>query len=143
MTEGSGSWIEGPGSWIDRYKLLEEIGRVYAPFLLANADALQRGAPEVGCTIDGRPWTQRPFPYQGKCLQALRAAYAGPVVVPAVARVVPVVAVVVPAVALVVPAVADVPAPRANGHTNGYTNGSSPLDDFIADKAVRTIFGLP
>jgi hypothetical protein len=22
--------------------------------------------------IDGRPWTQRPFPYQGKCLQWLR-----------------------------------------------------------------------
>jgi glutathione S-transferase len=70
--------------WIDRSTaatalrpLLEEIGRVYAPFLLANADALQRGATEVACTIDGRPWTQRPFPYQGKCLQALRATYHG------------------------------------------------------------------
>src|SRR5206468_5980917 len=70
--------------WIDRATaatafrpLLEEIGRVYAPFLLANADALQRGATEVACTIDGKPWTQRPFPYQGKCLQALRAAYDG------------------------------------------------------------------
>jgi hypothetical protein len=69
--------------WIDRATaatalrpMLEEIGRVYAPFLLANADALQHGAAEVACTIDGKPWTQKPFPYQGKCLQALRAAYA-------------------------------------------------------------------
>ncbi len=48
--------------------LLGEVGRVYAPFLLANADALARGAERVECTIDGRPWMQRPFPYQGKCL---------------------------------------------------------------------------
>ena len=45
------------------------------PFLLANADALERGAERVECTIDGRPWTQRPFPYQGKCLRWLREAY--------------------------------------------------------------------
>ena len=55
--------------------LLAEVGRVYAPFLLANAAALQRGADEVECEIDGRPWTQRPFPYQGKCLQWLRDGY--------------------------------------------------------------------
>jgi glutathione S-transferase len=55
---------------------LTEIGRVYVPFLLANAAALDAGASEVACTIDGRPWTQRPFPYQRKCLHALRAAHA-------------------------------------------------------------------
>src|SRR5207244_4030128 len=43
--------------------LLAEVGRVYVPFLLANADALRRRAPRVECTIDGRPWTQQPFPY--------------------------------------------------------------------------------
>ena len=52
--------------------LLGEVGRVYAPFLLANAEALARGAERVECTIDGRPWLQQPFPYQGKCLQWLR-----------------------------------------------------------------------
>jgi len=52
--------------------LLGEVGRVYVPFLLANADALARGAERVECTIDGRPWVQQPFPYQGKCLQWLR-----------------------------------------------------------------------
>lgn len=52
--------------------LLKEIGRVYVPFLLANADALARGAERVETTIDGRPWVQKPFPYQGKCLGWLR-----------------------------------------------------------------------
>ena len=52
--------------------LLAEAGRVYAPFLLANAAALARGAERVECEIDGRPWVQRPFPYQGKCLGWLR-----------------------------------------------------------------------
>jgi glutathione S-transferase len=52
--------------------LLTEVGRVYAPFLLANADALARGADRVECEIDGRPWVQQPFPYQGKCLAWLR-----------------------------------------------------------------------
>jgi glutathione S-transferase len=52
--------------------LLTEAGRVYAPFLLANADALARMADQVTCDIDGQPWTQRPFPYQRKCLQWLR-----------------------------------------------------------------------
>jgi glutathione S-transferase len=52
--------------------LFAEVGRVYVPFLLANAEALDRGAERVECTIDGRPWVQRPFPYQGKCLRGLR-----------------------------------------------------------------------
>ncbi len=56
--------------------LLAEVGRVYAPFLLANADALARGATEVECAIDGRRWIQQPFPYQGKCLRWLREAHA-------------------------------------------------------------------
>ena len=55
--------------------ILSEVGRVYAPFLLANAAALESGAASVECTIDGRPWTQRPFPYQGKCLFWLREAH--------------------------------------------------------------------
>jgi len=56
--------------------LLAEVGRVYVPFLLANAEALARGAERVDCTVDGRPWVQKPFPYQGKCLQWLREDHA-------------------------------------------------------------------
>ena len=57
--------------------LLAEIGHVYAPFLLANAAALDSGAEQVETEIDGRPWVQKPFPYQGKCLAALREAHDG------------------------------------------------------------------
>jgi len=56
--------------------LLAEIGRVYPPFLLANAAALESGAEKVECEIDGRTWTQKPFPYQGKCLEWLRRDHA-------------------------------------------------------------------
>jgi glutathione S-transferase len=56
--------------------LLAEVGRFHAPFLLANADALERGADQVEAEIAGRPWVQKPFPYQGKCLGWLRASYA-------------------------------------------------------------------
>ncbi len=55
--------------------ILAEAGRVYAPFLLANAAALEAGAGQVECEIDGRPWAQKPFPYQGKCLAWLRRDY--------------------------------------------------------------------
>ena len=53
-----------------------EVGRVYPPFLLGNADAVERGAEKVECEIDGQPWVQEPFVYQAKCLRWLRAAYA-------------------------------------------------------------------
>ena len=36
----------------------------------------QSGAERVECEIDGRPWVQQPFPYQGKCLAWLREAHA-------------------------------------------------------------------
>jgi glutathione S-transferase len=56
--------------------LLQEVGRTHVPFLLANADALERQAERVETEIDGRPWIQKPFPYQRKCLGWLRESYA-------------------------------------------------------------------
>jgi glutathione S-transferase len=56
-------------------KLLAEIGRTYAPFMVANAKALQSGAEEVTCQIDGSTYRQGPFGYQGKCLGWLREEY--------------------------------------------------------------------
>lgn len=71
-----------PGEWVGRdgvpasmRAILAEIGRGYVPFLLANAAALERGDERVECVVDGRPWVQRPFPYQRKCLAALRERY--------------------------------------------------------------------
>ena len=56
--------------------ILAEIGRAYAPLLLANAKALQAGAEEVRVEIDGALWTQQPFPYHARCLTWLRRDHA-------------------------------------------------------------------
>jgi len=55
--------------------LFSEIGRTYAPALLANAKALQAGDEQMETTIDGKPWAQPAFPYQAKCLQWINAEY--------------------------------------------------------------------
>jgi glutathione S-transferase len=72
-----------PDDWMDcaaipatLTALFSEIGRTYAPVMLANAKALASAAASVETEVDGRPWTQAPFPYQGKCLQWLRASHA-------------------------------------------------------------------
>lgn len=79
------SWlpVEGDQGWIDlgdlaegTRRLLAEAGRSYAPFMVANAEALLTGGDEVVCEIDGRTYRQGPFKYQGKCLEWLRADYA-------------------------------------------------------------------
>lgn len=57
--------------------LLAEIGRVYAPAQLANAAAIESGAENWQCEIDGAPWTQPTFAYQAKCLKWTRDEYAG------------------------------------------------------------------
>ncbi len=56
--------------------LLSELGRTYAPVLLANGAALEAGEETVSTTVEGKLWEAQPFPYQGKCLQSLRIAYA-------------------------------------------------------------------
>tara|TARA_R110000824_G_scaffold85425_8_gene212354 strand:- start:8025 stop:9047 length:1023 start_codon:yes stop_codon:yes gene_type:complete len=69
-----GEWLAS-GQYGSLQGLLSEVGRTYAPFLIANAKAVQSGADDVETEIDGRSWQQPPFPYQAKCLLALRAAY--------------------------------------------------------------------
>ncbi len=71
-----------PEDWLSRNALpetfralLREIGRTYAPFLIANAAALAEGREHVECEIDGRAFRQSPFAYQGKCLEWLRRDY--------------------------------------------------------------------
>jgi glutathione S-transferase len=79
------SWlpVEGDDGWspLDALpaattRLLHEIGQTYAPFMIANAEALVSGADEVVCDIEGGTYRQAPFKYQGKCLQWLREGYA-------------------------------------------------------------------
>ena len=76
LEPGDDQWLRRDAVPDTLRALLGEIGRVYAPFLLANAAAIAAGAAQVACTIDGRPWTQAPFPYQAKCLVWLREARA-------------------------------------------------------------------
>ena len=73
----------GAGDWVDREEvpetlraLLAEVGRTYVPVMLANAQAIDAGADQVTAEVDGKPWIQRPFPYQAKCLQWVRQEYA-------------------------------------------------------------------
>ena len=54
--------------------VIAQIGRVYPPVMLANAQAVMTGADRVETTVDGLTWTQPPFPYQAKCLAWLREA---------------------------------------------------------------------
>ena len=55
--------------------ILEEIGRVYAPALLANSAAREAGEDHWEAAIDGAPWQQQTFPYQVKCLGWIREQY--------------------------------------------------------------------
>ena len=55
--------------------LIDEIAHVYLPFLVANAEAAMQNKDTVEAEIDGRTWTQPTFPYQVKCLDALRTEF--------------------------------------------------------------------
>ena len=82
MVEDLSGLEPSPSDWIARdaipqslRDLLAEVGRVYVPVMLANTKALMTGAERVETEVDGKPWVQQPFPYQGKCLQWLRGEY--------------------------------------------------------------------
>ena len=55
--------------------ILEEIGRVYVPALLANAKAVVAGEKTWEAEIGGLPWSQQTFPYQAKCLHWINRQY--------------------------------------------------------------------
>lgn len=70
----SGDWFTQEQATESLKPLLTEIGRVYLPFLKANAAAVVAGKPDFETEIDGQVWKQPTFPYQAKCLQHLRDA---------------------------------------------------------------------
>ena len=70
-----GDWLAGDALPATLSALLREVGRLYAPLLLANAHALQAGQAEFTTLVDGEAWSQQVFPYQAKCLLWLRRDY--------------------------------------------------------------------
>ena len=69
-----GEWTPGWSALIEA--LLSEAGRIYAPFLLANAGALAAGEGSFRIEVDGLSYEQGTFGYQVKCLDALRRSHA-------------------------------------------------------------------
>jgi glutathione S-transferase len=55
--------------------ILAEIGRLYAPYLLANAAAVVEGQTHFEMVLDNKPWRQNTFTYQAKCLTWIRQEY--------------------------------------------------------------------
>jgi glutathione S-transferase len=75
LEAGDDDW-QAPGELPESLKgILNEIGRVYVPALLANAGAVQAGEKHWQAEIDGRDWSQQAFPYQAKCLGWINEEY--------------------------------------------------------------------
>ncbi|OUR80555.1 glutathione S-transferase [Alphaproteobacteria bacterium 46_93_T64] len=76
LNASDGDWLDPNALPESLINILKEVGRVYTPVMLANAEALRAEKDKVETTVEGKPWVQQPFPYQGKCLQRLRERYA-------------------------------------------------------------------
>jgi len=68
--------------WIDADNISEtfrnifcEIGNTYVPVLLANYNAVYDNQDKVETDINGKLWSQKPFPYQAKCLNWIKEQY--------------------------------------------------------------------
>ena len=81
MPDGSGlipedsDWVAIENQPASLRGLIEEIGRVYTPAQVANAQAVMAQEKTWECEIDGARWHQRTFPYQAKCLHWTREQY--------------------------------------------------------------------
>ncbi|AXQ27796.1 glutathione S-transferase [Solimonas sp. K1W22B-7] len=70
-----GEWKPERGAAV-REALLEMVGAEYLPFLLANAQAMEKGEKEFSVRIRGRGYAQQPFAYQAKCFADIRRRWA-------------------------------------------------------------------
>lgn len=70
-------WISREDAAESLGPLLEELGKTYVPVMLANAETVMSGADKVECEVEGKPWVQKPFPYQAKCVKWIREELAG------------------------------------------------------------------
>jgi glutathione S-transferase len=56
--------------------LERQVGRLFLPWSVANAEAIAAARDEFSVELDGRTWTQKPQKYHAKSLGALRQKYA-------------------------------------------------------------------
>ncbi|MFN9848122.1 MAG: glutathione S-transferase family protein [Alphaproteobacteria bacterium] len=63
---------DGPGVT----RLLDLIGEVFLPYMVANAAAVTAGAPQVSMMLRGAPYAARTAPYRASCLGWLKLALA-------------------------------------------------------------------
>ena len=70
------AWFEADALPDTLCALLSEIGDLYLPYLQANAAAVANGDAMMETELDGRAWSQNPFPYQAKCLHWLKQSFA-------------------------------------------------------------------
>lgn len=72
-----GEWRDADAPLSDAVEgLLKLAGDVYFPFLIANAEAFERGDETFSFSAMGHSYEQGTFKYQVKCLAALRERYA-------------------------------------------------------------------
>ena len=68
-------WFDASTIKVALGSLLTEIGRTYAPVMLANAKAVMTGEKTFETRVDDAPWTQPSFRYQAKTLGWIRESY--------------------------------------------------------------------
>jgi hypothetical protein len=74
MSGVEGEWEAGFAPVVT--ELVRIAGAVYAPFLAANARALEAGEERFAIEAMGLPYAQSPFKYQAKCLADLKIRFA-------------------------------------------------------------------
>lgn len=70
-----GDWLDTEQCPASLVAILGELGKLYAPYLLANSAAVSSGQERLLTQLDGRAWEQNPFPYQDKCLRWIRQLF--------------------------------------------------------------------
>ena len=54
----------------------QQVGRLFVPWTVANARAIEQGQEEFSVELAGQAWSQKPQKYHAKSLRALLDKYA-------------------------------------------------------------------
>ena len=55
--------------------LRDQVGRLFLPWSIANANAIENGHDEFSVNLDDSTWTQKPQKYHARSLAAIRSKY--------------------------------------------------------------------